>query len=216
MARRAAAVVGETASARARATRWACPPDSCAGRTSACSAELEPVEQLRRPLRRRRARSSPAGPQAEGDVVPGRHGGEQQVVLEDHADRALLGGARCRARRRRASSRRASRGPAERQQPGEGAQRACLAGTVGTEQGEHVAGGHLQRDVDGERAALDDDVGVESSCAQPALAQAGQDRDRDDQEDQAQGDGCVRIVLQGKVNRDRHGLRACPGSCRRR
>ena len=91
-ARRAAARCGSTASARASATRWRCPPESCDGiaarqRRRAAPAAAARARARGSPLRRPHAPRSHA--QAEGDVLEHRHVAEQRVVLEHEADVAL-------------------------------------------------------------------------------------------------------------------------------
>nr|BFE69281.1 hypothetical protein GCM10020092_025820 [Actinoplanes digitatis] len=88
--------------------------------------------------------------------------GEEQVVLEHHADRPALG-----VRPQSAV------GPVEvvpgqgdvsggeRLEPGQGAQRGGLAGTVGAEQGDHLPGADAQRHVEAEGAPVDEQVRVE-------------------------------------------------------
>ena len=82
-ARRAARPAGSRASARATATRWRSPPDSAPGSLVGEVADAQALEQ-------RGHVGVPAA--AEGDVAAHRHVREQRVLLEDQADRALLGG----------------------------------------------------------------------------------------------------------------------------
>lgn len=97
---------------------------------------------------------------AEGDVVQGGKVREEQIVLEDHADRTGLG------------RRTVQRGPVEAQmtagergEPGQRAQRGGLPGTVGPEQRDDVTGRGGQRHVESEGTALHDETGVEAVAA---------------------------------------------------
>ena len=88
---------------------------------------------------------------------------EEKVVLEDQADAALLG-------------RDASAGggvldggavdldaaAGERGEPGQGAQRGGLAGAVGSEQCDDLAGVDVQFEVEGEAGTLDSLVGIQA------------------------------------------------------
>lgn len=94
---------------------------------------------------------------SEGDVVQGAQVGEEEVVLEDHADRPGLGG---RAVQRVAVQ--VEMTARQRCESGQGAQGCGLAGAVRTEQRDHVAGGGAQCDVEAEGAAVDDEVGVQA------------------------------------------------------
>ena len=84
---------GSTASARASATRWRWPPESCAGIAVGQAAELDEVEQLASPWSRISASlwrsAARLDAQAEGDVLEHGHVPEQRVVLEHEADLAL-------------------------------------------------------------------------------------------------------------------------------
>ena len=78
------------ASARARATRWAWPPESWRGRCAGDVAEPDPLEPIGR-LPPGFGPGDVPGPQAERDVLEDAEVGEEQMVLEHHADVAVLG-----------------------------------------------------------------------------------------------------------------------------
>ena len=82
---------GSTARARARATRWAWPPDRRPGFTEACSATPIRSSHPRR-LTSGLGLGGSAAPHAEGHVGLGAEVGEEQIVLEDHPATASLGG----------------------------------------------------------------------------------------------------------------------------
>ncbi len=82
---------------------------------------------------------------------------EEQIVLEDDADRAGLGRRTVQQRTVQCQMARRERGEAR-----EGAQGGGLAGAVGAEQRDDVAGGGGERDIEAEGAAVDDEVGVEA------------------------------------------------------
>ena len=146
---------GRVASARARATRWAWPPDSLRGLAPAWSARPRRSSHSAACARASRlGRALAARP--ERHVVQGGQVREEQVVLEDDADRAGLGR---RTLQRRAVQAQTAVG--ERGQAGEGTQGGGLPGTVRAEQGDDLAGRDAQRHVETEGAALDDEVGVE-------------------------------------------------------
>jgi hypothetical protein len=178
----------------------------------------------------------------EGHVVERGEVREEQIVLEDHADRAGL-----RGRTVQLGAVEPEMAAGERGESGECAQGGGLAGAVGAEQCDDVTGRGGQRHVEAEGTALDHEPGVKpltarargasrvalpcvvfsvslmrrsspalvpnshpqrSSCGHPAVTQPGQDRDGDGQQDQAEGDGGVRVVLEGEVDGERHGLGA--------
>ena len=93
---------------------------------------------------------------AEGDVVQRGQVREEQVLLEDHADRAALGGDR--VQRPVVQVDVAGRQGGE---PGQGAQRGGLARAVGAEQGDDLARGDGEVDVQAEAGAFDDEVGAQ-------------------------------------------------------
>lgn len=97
---------------------------------------------------------------AEGDVVQGGKVREEEIVLEDHADRAGLGR---RTVQRGAVEAQMTAG--ERGEPGQRAQRGGLSGTVGPEQRDDVTGRGGQRHVEPEGTALHDETGVEAVAA---------------------------------------------------
>ncbi len=125
------------------------------------------LQQLGGPGAGLRLAGAPAA-RPEGDVVQGAQVGEEQVVLEDHADRARLG-------------RRAVQGGAvetqmavgEGDETGERPQGGGLPGAVGAEQGHDVAGVGGQRDVEPEGAAVDHEMGVEALVAYRSGGGAG-------------------------------------------
>ncbi len=93
---------------------------------------------------------------AEGDVVQGGEVGEEQVVLEDDADGAVLGG--CAGQ---VGAVEAEVAVGEGGEAGEGAQGRGLAGAVGAEEGEDLAGGGGEGDVQTEAGAGHLEVGVQ-------------------------------------------------------
>ena len=131
---------------RASATRCAWPPDSRAGPARGVVGEADPVEPVAGPARARPPRSTPRRAQAERDVVQRAQVREEQVVLEHHADAAVLGrDVRAAAVGRRASGRRAAIVPAvSGEQAGERAQRRGLARAVRAEQRDDLAGRDLR------------------------------------------------------------------------
>ncbi len=94
---------------------------------------------------------------AEGDVVQGGQVGEEEVVLEDDADRPGL-----RGRVGQGSAVQVEVTVGEGGETGEGAQGGGLAGAVGAQQGEDVSGGGSQGHVQAEGASVDHEVGVEA------------------------------------------------------
>ena len=98
---------------------------------------------------------TPPGAQPERDVLERRQVGEQQVVLEHDADRALLGRDED-VGRRVVDDDAVERDPAASigQQAGERPQHRRLAGAVGAEDGEHSPGLDRELDVEVERAEL--------------------------------------------------------------
>ncbi|CAM5437813.1 hypothetical protein SFUMM280S_09567 [Streptomyces fumanus] len=109
-----------------------------------------------------------AAARAERHVVQRAEVREEQVVLEDHADRAGLGGrtVQCGAVQAQVPA-------GEGLQAGQGAQGRGLAGTVGAEQGHHLTGGRGQGDVQPEAAAVDHQTGVETGLVGAAGVRAG-------------------------------------------
>ena len=87
---------GSMASARASATRWRWPPESCDGIALLETVELDEVEQLHRracgsrPCAAAALRGRTVRPKAM--LSKTRHVAEEGVVLEDEADVALLDG----------------------------------------------------------------------------------------------------------------------------
>ena len=182
-ARRAARRAG------AAGARWPAPgrarpagparPTAPAARAPACAASPRRSSQ---PSRRRRALGlrAPRERQAEGDVVERGEAGEQEVVLEDHADRP-------RSRRdERAGGRvvedhavELDAAPVERLQPGDGPQHRGLAGAVRA-RGAATTSPSSTRQLDvevevAERATSDRGLAStvirSASCAEPAVAQ---------------------------------------------
>ncbi len=80
---------GSTTMARAIATRCCWPPDSWPGSLSACVVQPHQRQRLVHPPRDLRLRPA-LRRQAEADVAPHRHVREQRVVLEHHAEAAIL------------------------------------------------------------------------------------------------------------------------------
>ena len=128
---------GSTASARASATRWRWPPESCDGMPPREPLELHQLEQLVHALLdlapRPGARARPHA-QAERDVLEHGHVAEQRVVLEHEAD--ARGRARCARWRPR---RRTSTCPRRRLEPGDDAQQRRLARARRAEQRDQLA-----------------------------------------------------------------------------
>ena len=96
--------LGRMTSARASATRWRWPPESCAGLAVPELAEAHHVERLVRRAPRRSAFGDLADHQPVGDVLGHRHVREQRVVLEHRVDVALVRRPAARRRCRRAGS----------------------------------------------------------------------------------------------------------------
>ena len=95
-----------------------------------------------------------AGAQAERHVLGGVEVGEEQVVLEHHPDRSLLG--RYEHRRRRIVEHDAVDLDApvvQRGEPGEQREHRALAGPVRAEERYHLAVGEIDRRVEHERSA---------------------------------------------------------------
>jgi hypothetical protein len=103
-----------------------------------------------------------AGTEPEGDVVERAEAGEEQVVLEHHADGAFGGGDEDVGRgvvEHRAVELDAA--VVEGLEAGDDAQGGGLAGAVGPEQGDHLAVVDVNVDVEPEGAEVDFDGGVE-------------------------------------------------------
>ena len=81
---------GSKTMARASATRCCWPPESSSTRSGRRSRELHEVERRARRGAAISARADAAQLQREGDVLGDAHVREQRVVLEDHADVALV------------------------------------------------------------------------------------------------------------------------------
>lgn len=91
---------------------------------------------------------------------------EQQVVLEDHADRAFLGGGvQPLGRVLQDVAVQPQVTGAERQQAGQRAQGGGLPGAVRAEQRDHLAGGGGEGEVQGEGGAVDPQPGVQTGGA---------------------------------------------------
>jgi hypothetical protein len=131
------------------------PPGQPPGTGVGLRGQPHPVQPGQR-LLAGRPLAQAAGPQAEGDVVGGAQVREEQVVLEDHADRpvgdgdedAVGGGVQAPAGQLDPPA-------VQGDQPGERPQHRRLAGAVGSEQGEHAAGCDGQLGVHREGAPLD-------------------------------------------------------------
>ena len=121
--------------------------------------QTHPPQPLPGLLARFPARHAPA-PGTEGHVVERGEVREEQVILEDHADPAVLGrfpvepGAVQR-----------DVPVVEAGQPGQRAQRRGLARAVGPEQRHHLAGRDRQRDVQGEPGAPHHETSVQHHAA---------------------------------------------------
>ncbi len=136
-------------------------------------AQAEALEPAVRLGPSRILRSSPR-PQTEGDVVERGQAREQEVVLEDDADRSLRRGYED------IGVRVVQDDPVERDvarveglQPGDAPQGCGLASTIGPEQRDHLAVVDSQLGVEVELAQADLDVGVQhlGSGRQPAVAE---------------------------------------------
>jgi hypothetical protein len=152
---------GPIASARASATRCACPPDSSRGPRSGVWGETDLLEPVARLAARIGLGDAPRS-EPERDVVEGGQVLEQEVLLEHHADRAafrrnedLVGGVV------EHDLVDANLTAVDRQQTGECAQHGGLAGPVGTEDCEHLARLDVDVDIEAERPEAESDVGVE-------------------------------------------------------
>jgi len=133
---------GSRTMARPRATRCFCPPESSLGLSSSSSSMpiISAVSfDLRLALVLREVR---AHPEAEGHVLPDGLVGVERVVLEHHRDVAL---ARVDVRDVLAVDRDATGGGLF--EPGEHPQRRRLPTARGTDDGDELTVGHVQRDV---------------------------------------------------------------------
>ena len=147
---------GRLASARASATRWLCPPDSCRGRRRAYSRQVQPVQPLprlaRAPARRASRTSAARTRRCRRRAGAGTAGGP--------GTRRRSGAARAGRRRRRAGSSRTTspivmRPVVHREQPGDRAQHRGLAGAVRPEQRHHLTGRDGHRRLEPELAEVD-------------------------------------------------------------
>ena len=139
---------GSAASARATATRWAWPPDSCAGRRSArslCVDGLEPTLCDGAGVGAALALAA----RGVGDVGCDAHVREQQRLLGQHGDAACVRGHEHAGAgvgdHRVAEFDSALVGP---QQPGDQQQQCGFPGAVGPEHGEYVAVVEVQIELD--------------------------------------------------------------------
>ena len=139
--------LGSTASARARATRWRSPPESCEGkrpaRPSSCTSSSRrwtrsAIAGGRRPV------AAAAHPQAEGDVLEDRHVPEEGVVLEDEAHLAL---ARGHVRHVVAVEEHPAAARVGELEAGDDPQERRLARARGAEERHELALGHVQVDA---------------------------------------------------------------------
>ena len=131
------------ASARASATRWRWPPESCAGKRFSKPRELHQIEQLERAaldLLAARAARPRTDAKAEADIVEHSHVAEQRVALEHEADIALLHG---ELERVLAVEQHAAGG--RHVEAGEDAEQRRLAGAGRAEQGDELARADVER-----------------------------------------------------------------------
>jgi hypothetical protein len=163
---------GSVASARARATRWVCPPESAPGLAPAWSVEPDPLQPVAGPVAGVVARDV-AGPQPEGHVLQGGEVGEQQVLLEHDPDGAFLR-AQPQAGLRVLERAVAERDPSavDREQAGQRTEQGGLAGAVGAEDRDDLAGFGVDRHVEVERAEPQRHLGVEAVRGGPLGAAA--------------------------------------------
>ena len=148
--------------------------------------------------------------------------GEQQVVLEHHADRATLGRDERVGRRvvERRSPSMLDRARLDRQQAGEAAQQRRLAGAVRAEHGHHLTGLDVELDVEVERAraagpivrrrGVMPPITATAVAPEPPVAQPDEHDERHHDQHQAEHERRRRVGLQGEVDRQRHRLGA-PG-----
>ena len=156
-ARRAAARRVQAASARAIATRWACPPDSSRG----CGRPTRPAPTSSQPAQRGRSRGAArpgAGLRGANATLSAtlRCGNSSGSCSSRPTRRSWVGDVHARRRCRSARGRRTGPGPLSgRTQSGDHVQRGGLAGAVGPEQRHHLAGGARSNSTSTSRAATD-------------------------------------------------------------
>ena len=202
------------ARARARATRWAWPPERARGRWWAWSASPTRSSQVPALVRGVRLGDA-AGAQSEGDVLERGQVGEQEVVLEDDGDGAAFG-----------ADEHVGGGVVERfaveldaaavdrQQSGEAAEQRGLAGSVGSEDrrrsrrswrsGRRRAGTCRACGRSGRRASC----GRWPPAAEEPVAQGDEHAEGDGDQHEAQHDRFVGVDLVREVDGERHGLGA--------
>ena len=133
---------GSNTMARASATRWRWPPDSW---SIVAFAETRRAGPCRAPWRRAAAMSALATPrrrQRIGDVARHRHVRKQRVVLEHHADVALV-----RRHQRHVAVAEPGLAAVGAHEARQHHQQGRLAGTGRAEQGDEFAAGDLEADV---------------------------------------------------------------------
>ena len=215
---------GSAASARASATRWACPPESWRGLRPACSASPTRSSQSAA-----RSRASPpgdaAGSAARRRRCPARSGagraGSPGTPRRPGAAPARAG-RRATGRRRPVPSSRIR--PVVERHAGRPARaaRCVLPAPFGPSSATTSPGCDGQRDVEVEAAAVARRRSADSveprhrRRREPAVAQPARMATETTSSTRLQHDRRVRVVLQGQVDGERHGLGACRGSCRRR
>ena len=128
--------------ARAMATRCCWPPDNCPGSFSAVLGEAHQAQRLLDPPLDL-GRGDAAHPKAEADVLAHLHMREKRVVLEHHAEAALLG-----AHRVDALVVEEDAPTCDRQEAGDAVERGRLSATGRAEKGDELAA----RDGQGEIA----------------------------------------------------------------
>ena len=109
---------GRLTSARASATRWRWPPESCAGLAVAEAGELDERQHLLGRARGARPCGTPRDHRAVGDVVADVEVREERVVLEDGVDAAPVRRHAARRPRRRCGCGRRSAGRSRRSAAG--------------------------------------------------------------------------------------------------
>jgi hypothetical protein len=131
------------------------------GLTPGTLGEADPVEPSGGVV----AGGTPAGAvpaEPEGDVVQSGQVREEQVVLEHDTDRTTLGGYLSPPSGSvEVLARQGDVAGSQRFQTGERAQRGGLSGAVGPEQGDDLAGGDVQPDVEAEATTINDEVRLE-------------------------------------------------------
>ncbi len=135
------------ASARAKATRWRWPPESCVGSRFFVASELDGLEQAQHAaldLRVRRALAGLHHAEAKGNVLEHAHVVEERVVLKNEAGVALVG---AELGDIRAVEEHAAGAVVGKFEAGDRAQERRLSRAAGPEQRDEFAGLDLQAHV---------------------------------------------------------------------